>query len=83
MSPEKKKQIREFIDSLDRQDQIWALGFLEGMLNGSISQKTAPEGLLQKIKKLPLPTERNPAIQKKLPTSLLPGRNRKVFMPNS
>ena len=35
MSPEKKKQIREFIDSLDRQDQIWTLGFLDGMLNGS------------------------------------------------
>ena len=41
MSPEKKKQIREFIDSLDRQDQIWALGFLEGLLNGSISEDHA------------------------------------------
>jgi sulfite reductase (NADPH) flavoprotein alpha-component len=35
MNPEKKKQIRDFIDSLDRQDQIWALGFLEGLLNVS------------------------------------------------
>src|SRR5664279_2786376 len=38
MSPDKKKQIREFIDSLDRQDQIWTLGFLDGMLNGHASQ---------------------------------------------
>ena len=41
MSPEKKKQIREFIDSLDRQDQIWTLGFLDGMLNGGTSQESA------------------------------------------
>ncbi|HEY4964760.1 MAG TPA: flavodoxin domain-containing protein [Puia sp.] len=38
MSPDKKKQIREFIDSLDRQDQIWTLGFLDGMLIGHASQ---------------------------------------------
>jgi sulfite reductase (NADPH) flavoprotein alpha-component len=35
MNPEKKKQIRDFIDSMDRQDQIWTLGFLEGILNVS------------------------------------------------
>jgi sulfite reductase (NADPH) flavoprotein alpha-component len=39
MSPEKKKQIRDFIDSLDRQDQIWTHGFLEGLLNGSTSEE--------------------------------------------
>ena len=33
MNPEKKKQIREFIDSLDRQEQAWTQGFLEGILN--------------------------------------------------
>jgi sulfite reductase (NADPH) flavoprotein alpha-component len=41
MSPEKKKQIREFIDSLDKQDQIWTLGYLDGMLNGIASQESA------------------------------------------
>jgi len=44
MNPEKKKQIRDFIDSLDRQDQIWALGFLEGILNVSGSpEQPAPK----------------------------------------
>jgi sulfite reductase (NADPH) flavoprotein alpha-component len=44
MSPEKKKQIREFIDSLDMQDQIWTLGFLDGLLNGNISREpSAPK----------------------------------------
>src|SRR5258707_5480698 len=34
MSPEKKNQIKEFINSLDRQEQAWANGYLEGILNG-------------------------------------------------
>jgi len=37
ISPEKKKQISEFIDSLDKQEQIWTNGFLEGVLNGTAS----------------------------------------------
>ena len=37
ISPEKKKQIREFIDSLDKQEQIWTNGFLEAVLNGTAS----------------------------------------------
>lgn len=37
MSPEKKKQIREFLDSLDKQEQAWANGYLEGVLNGTSS----------------------------------------------
>jgi sulfite reductase (NADPH) flavoprotein alpha-component len=41
ISPEKKKQIRDFIDSLDKQEQIWANGFLEGILNGSVSTESA------------------------------------------
>ncbi len=44
MTPEKKKQIREFIDSLDRQDQVWTLGFLEGMLNEDVpKEQIAPK----------------------------------------
>ena len=39
MIPEKKKQIRELLDSLNRQDQIWALGYLEGILNDGVSQE--------------------------------------------
>ncbi len=41
ISPEKKKKIREFIDSLDKQDQIWTLGFLDGVLNGTDSVESA------------------------------------------
>jgi sulfite reductase (NADPH) flavoprotein alpha-component len=42
MSPEKKKQIREFIDSLNRQEQIWANGYLEGILNDTpLTESTA------------------------------------------
>ncbi len=37
MSPEKKKQIREFIDSLEKQDQIWTSGYLDAVLNGTVS----------------------------------------------
>src|SRR5450432_2173142 len=44
MSPEKKKQIREFIDSLNRQEQIWANGYLEGILNDTpLTESTAPK----------------------------------------
>src|SRR4051794_34214048 len=34
MSPEKKNQIREFIDSLNKQEQAWTNGYLDGILNG-------------------------------------------------
>jgi sulfite reductase (NADPH) flavoprotein alpha-component len=48
MSPEKKKQIREYLDSLNKQEQAWASGYLDGVLNGtpsleSDSAKTAAE----------------------------------------
>ena len=33
IQPEKKKQIRELIDSLNKEDQIWTNGFLEGALS--------------------------------------------------
>src|SRR5579863_5526689 len=35
MSPEKKNQIREFIDSLSKQEQAWTNGYLDGILNGA------------------------------------------------
>jgi sulfite reductase (NADPH) flavoprotein alpha-component len=40
MSPEKKKQIREFIDSLDKEEQAWSHGYLEGVLNGTASPES-------------------------------------------
>jgi sulfite reductase (NADPH) flavoprotein alpha-component len=44
MSPEKKKQIREFIDSLNRQEQTWTNGYLDGILNGEASpESVAPK----------------------------------------
>ncbi len=33
MSPESKKKIQEFIESLSNEEQIWANGFLDGILN--------------------------------------------------
>ncbi len=82
MSPEKKKQIREYLDSLNKQEQIWASGYLDGVLNGTASLESDSPKPLRKIKKLPLHTERNRAIPKKLPTCLRPAQNRKVFTPN-
>jgi sulfite reductase (NADPH) flavoprotein alpha-component len=52
ISPEKKKQIREFIDSLDKEEQNWTNGFLEGVLN-----EPAPAGS---------PTSKSPAENKKI-----------------
>jgi sulfite reductase (NADPH) flavoprotein alpha-component len=37
ISPEKKKEIREFMNSLNKQEQIWTNGFLDGVLNGTDS----------------------------------------------
>ncbi len=52
MSPEKKNQIREFLDSLDRQDQIWTHGFLEGVLNGRAPAETGIEQASAENKKM-------------------------------
>jgi sulfite reductase (NADPH) flavoprotein alpha-component len=41
MSPEKKKQIREFIDSLDQEEKIWTMGYLDGLLNGTVPEESA------------------------------------------
>src|SRR5690348_14193783 len=40
MSPEKKNQIREFIDSLNKQEQAWTNGYLDGILNGAIATES-------------------------------------------
>src|SRR6195952_369857 len=34
MSPEKKNQIKEFVDSLNKQEQAWTNGYLDGILHG-------------------------------------------------
>src|SRR5450432_280924 len=41
MSPEKKKLIRDFIDSMDKQEQTWTLGYLDGVVNGTPSVESA------------------------------------------
>jgi sulfite reductase (NADPH) flavoprotein alpha-component len=33
INPEKKKKIKEFIDSLNKEEQTWTIGFLEGIHN--------------------------------------------------
>jgi len=52
ISPEKKKQIREFVDSLDRQAQIWTNGFLEGILCGTTSTETVASKTSAENKKI-------------------------------
>ncbi len=41
ISPDKKQKIKEFIDSLDKEEQTWTLGFLEGIHNGNTSVETS------------------------------------------
>src|SRR5450631_4239513 len=40
MRLEKKKQIREFIDSLDQEEKIWIIGYLDGLLNGPVPEES-------------------------------------------
>jgi sulfite reductase (NADPH) flavoprotein alpha-component len=40
MRQEKKKQIREFIDSLDQEEKIWIIGYLDGLLNGAVPEES-------------------------------------------
>jgi sulfite reductase (NADPH) flavoprotein alpha-component len=42
MSPDKKKQIREFLDSLSPQEQTWANGYLDGILQGTPATDSLP-----------------------------------------
>jgi sulfite reductase (NADPH) flavoprotein alpha-component len=35
MSPEKKNQIRDFINSLNKDEQVWMNGYLDGILSGN------------------------------------------------
>ena len=41
MSPERKKQLKEFIESLNKQEQIWINGFLDAVLNETNSSDYA------------------------------------------
>ncbi|HTB25982.1 MAG TPA: flavodoxin domain-containing protein [Puia sp.] len=41
ISPDKKKKIKEFIDSLDKEEQTWTIGFLEGIQNGTAPVESA------------------------------------------
>jgi sulfite reductase (NADPH) flavoprotein alpha-component len=52
ISPEKKKLIREFIESLNKQEQIWANGFLEGFLNGTPIAEPLPSKVSAENKKI-------------------------------
>jgi sulfite reductase (NADPH) flavoprotein alpha-component len=52
MNPEKKKQIRDFIDSLDKQEQIWANGYLEGLLQEGSPMPNLPAKPLGENKKI-------------------------------
>ena len=52
MSPEKKKQIREFIDSLSKQEQAWTNGYLDAVLNGETSPESAAPVISRDNKKI-------------------------------
>jgi sulfite reductase (NADPH) flavoprotein alpha-component len=52
MSPEKKQQIREYIDSLNKQEQTWTNGYLEGVLNGNNSPEPATHKTSAENKKI-------------------------------
>ena len=52
MSPEKKKQIREYLDSLNKQEQAWASGYLDGVLNGAPSLESDSPGTTAENKKI-------------------------------
>ena len=52
MNPEKKKQIRDFIDSLDKQEQIWANGYIEGLLQEESPTPNLPSKSLGENKKI-------------------------------
>ncbi|MDP9041077.1 MAG: flavodoxin domain-containing protein, partial [Bacteroidota bacterium] len=52
MSPEKKKHIKEFIDSLDKLEQAWANGYLEAVLNETSSHEPAGPGTAVPNKKI-------------------------------
>ncbi len=43
ISPEQKKKIKRFLESLPAEEQLWANGFLDGMLNGKgLAENTIP-----------------------------------------
>src|SRR3981189_2652418 len=42
MSPERKNHIKEFIDSLNKQEQAWTNGYLDGVLHGVPASENLP-----------------------------------------
>jgi sulfite reductase (NADPH) flavoprotein alpha-component len=52
MSPEKKKYIKEFIDSLDKEEKIWANGYLTGLQNGDVPEESVSRKVPSENKKI-------------------------------
>lgn len=52
MNPEQKKQLRDFIDSLDKQQQAWVHGYLEGILQEELSSLSLPPQPMVENKKI-------------------------------
>src|SRR5450755_1699995 len=52
ISQENKNKIREFIRSLDKEDQIWTLGFLDAVLNGTTKTKDLNPASVTENKKI-------------------------------
>jgi sulfite reductase (NADPH) flavoprotein alpha-component len=52
MNPEKKKQIREFIDSLNKAEQVWANGYLDGILQTEGVPLSTPPAIPEENKKI-------------------------------
>jgi hypothetical protein len=52
MSPEKKIQIREYLDSLNKQEQACASGYLDGVVNGTTSPESDSPKTISENKKI-------------------------------
>lgn len=52
MSPEKKHQIKNFLDSLGREEQSWANGYLDGILQSNTGSETVPARASAENKKI-------------------------------
>jgi sulfite reductase (NADPH) flavoprotein alpha-component len=52
ISQEKKKQIKEFIDSLNKEEQTWTIGFLEGIQNEKSPVENPPRNNSAENKKI-------------------------------
>jgi hypothetical protein len=81
MSPEKKKQISDFLNSLNREEQIWSNGYLDGILQESTSAASAPGKSVAENKKITIAYGTNRQFEK-LQTFFASAQNRKASMPN-